>query len=620
MKKFISFTIIFIFSISVFPPAFADQNSKTGFMVIAQDRGVVGNKETEALFREFEKECQASLTFVGRKYDGIGSEYSEYIQEALSKHSSDKISKLVVLPLFLSNSNHILTKVKKNFDTYSKGSFEIEWAPAMSESYLTSQILLDQLGSISKNPANERLVVLGMGAVDEATEKSIRKEYEKIVDYLKLRMPFKEVNIGLYYDYGVEGKIRKNKNKEVDDMVIHTAAKRGDTLLVPFLIGPKYSHMMSMTHWLGKKFEEFDLQFKHESILTHGNTLLWMKKIANENIIDRSNEKIGVAIMPHGATVPYNQAIEASIRPLEKDYIVEMAYGMGDPFSIQGAISALEKRGAKRIVFVRMYAMSKQFKDKTDYILGLNEVLPEDWKEKFYMDQLPPQVRTSSIIKTFGGYEEDPLLGEIHLERIKEVSKNPDEETIILLAHGAKNDQDDIAWRKAMQTHLNRIQKQNPVPFKKVIALTMREDWPDKRKKAMEEIKKEIELGNKNGRTIIISDRLYGSGPYSHFLKDIDFEINRKGLAPHPNLTRWLEKGIKVAMNKGVLTNSLKNTTGATKFFRLAQAKASEKKGASSSQDISLKAGKTDSSLSKDLPSKDATNNDIEFSKEENVE
>ena len=145
MKQFIGFVTFIIFLFSVFPSAFAAQNPKTGFMVIAQDRGVVGNKETEALFREFEKECQASLTFVGRKYDGIGSEYSEYIQEALSKHSSEKISKLVVLPLFLSNSNHILTKVKKNFDAYSKGSFEIEWAPAMSESSLTAQILLDQL-------------------------------------------------------------------------------------------------------------------------------------------------------------------------------------------------------------------------------------------------------------------------------------------------------------------------------------------------------------------------------------------------------------------------------------------------------------------------------------------
>ena len=73
-------------------------------------------------------------------------------------------------------------------------------------------------------------------------------------------------------------------------------------------------------------------------------------------------------------------------------------------------------------------------------------------------------------------------------------------------------------------------------------------------------------------------------------------------------------------MNKGVLTNSLKNTTGDTKFFRLAQAEAAENEEAASSQGASLKEGKTDSSLSKDLPSKDATNNDIEFSKEENVE
>ena len=80
----------------------------------------------------------------------------------------------------------------------------------------------------------------------------------------------------------------------------------------------------------------------------------------------------------------------------------------------------------------------------------------------------------------------------MHLERIKEISKNPAEETIILLAHGAKTDEADIAWRQAMQTHLNTIQKKSVVPFQKVVALTTREDWPDKRKKALEQIKKEI--------------------------------------------------------------------------------------------------------------------------------
>jgi hypothetical protein len=90
--------------------------------------------------------------------------------------------------------------------------------------------------------------------------------------------------------------------------------------------------------------------------------------------------------MPHGSTVPYNQAVEASIQPLKKKYLVELAYGMGDPFAIQDAVSTLEQQGVKGIVFVRMYAMSDQFKDKTDYILGLDETLPENYKETFYTD------------------------------------------------------------------------------------------------------------------------------------------------------------------------------------------------------------------------------------------
>ena len=134
-----------------------------------------------------------------------------------------------------------------------------------------------------------------------------------------------------------------------------------------------------------------------------------------------------------------------------------MAYGMGDPFAIQDAISKLEEKGVNGIIFVRMYAMSNQFKDKTDYILGLNQNLLANYKEIFYVDRPPPQVRTSSIIKTFGGYEEDPLIGEIHLDRIKKISKDPSRETIILLAHGAKADKSDIAWRKAMQAHLDQI-------------------------------------------------------------------------------------------------------------------------------------------------------------------
>ena len=78
--------------------------------------------------------------------------------------------------------------------------------------------------------------------------------------------------------------------------------------------------------------------------------------------------------------------------------------------------------------------------------------------------------------------------------------------------------------------------------------MALREDWPEKRKNALIKIKKIIHEGNKVGKVIIISNRLYGSGPYKHFLKGLNFEMNSKGLAPHPNLTHWLEKGVELAI------------------------------------------------------------------------
>ena len=297
---------------------------------------------------------------------------------------------------------------------------------------------------------------------------------------------------------------------------------------------------MSLTHFFDRRFEDIDIIHNPEEILLHPNILLWMKKTANKYTPLYSHEPIGVVIMPHGATQPYNDAIEKTIEPLKSKYKVEMAYGMGDALTIQKAVSKLENQGIKKIVFVRMYPRSDQLKEKTDYILGLSEKIPEQWD-----GLIPPQIRNSSIINTFGGYEEDNLIAGIFLERIKEISKKPSEETIILLAHGSSDDQAEILRKKKMKDHIDWIQKQFNPTFKNIKGMSLREDWPEKREKALNEIVNIIEEGNKRGKVIVISNRLYGSGPYKHFLKGSNFEMNSKGLAPHPNLTRWLEKGIK---------------------------------------------------------------------------
>jgi protoheme ferro-lyase len=380
----------------------------------------------------------------------------------------------------------------------------------------------------------------------------MKKELEKLSEYIKERHTFKSIQTGIYYSYNSNEKLRDLKDKEVDDMVIHTAAKKGKTLVIPFFMGPKYSNMMSLTHFFDRRFDDIDLMHNSDEVLLHPNFLNWMKKTANKYLPVSSDETIGVVIMPHGATKPYNDAVEKTIEPLKSKFKIEMAYGMGDAGTIQNAISKLENQGIKKIVFVRMYPTSSQLKEKTDYILGLSNKIPEQWD-----GLIPLQIRNSAIINTFGGYEEDNLIAGIFLERIKEFSKKPEEETIILLAHGGSNDQAEIIRKKRMKKHIDWVQKQFSHPFKKITGLALREDWPEKRENALSKIKKIIHEGNKEGKVIIISNRLYGAGPYKHFLKGLNYEMNSKGLAPHPNLTKWLEKGIELAIKNKFLYKNI---------------------------------------------------------------
>ena len=49
---------------------------------------------------------------------------------------------------------------------------------------------------------------------------------------------------------------------------------------------------------------------------------------------------------------------------------------------------------------------------------------------------------------------------------------------------------------------------------------------------------------NKSGRVLIISNRLYGPGPYPKLLADLDFELNGKGFLS-PVIEQWLDQSIQ---------------------------------------------------------------------------
>jgi hypothetical protein len=286
-----------------------------------------------------------------------------------------------------------------------------------------------------------------------------------------------------------------------------------------------------------------------QEIMTHPNALLWLKQIANRHVAASPGE-VGVVIMPHGSTQPYNDTVESVIAPLKSRHRIEMAYGMADPFTIQQAVSRLEAQGVRRIAFIRMYALESHMKAASDYILGLSDTPPgAEHGHGGHGETAPVQVRSAALFSTYGGYEEDHrAIAEILHERINAVSKDPARETVILVAHGSEGDDDNAAWLRTMNDHVDHLKKLTKTPFRSIEVATVREDWPDKRERAVADLKGMIKQGNRHGRVLLISNRLFGSGPYQRLLAGSEYVLSDQGFAPHPNLTRWLENGIEQAI------------------------------------------------------------------------
>ncbi len=545
-------------------PSPAKIESKTGFLLIAPDRGFLGNQDIHDVFAEFKRGYPAALAFTGREHSGTGGDYSGYLTQAIEELKRGGASNIVAIPLFLAAADPLLKKSIARLASHAAASpagITVRWAPPLAQSYLAAQILLDRAAALSQGPAQERLVIVGLGAVDEDSERAIRSDLEQMSRYVARYLPFRETRIGIYYDRSAEAGLREKKNQAVDDLVIKAAARKGKTLLIPFFIGAKHDSHMSMTHGLKMKFAEFDVAYDAQEILPHPNVLLWLKKTANHSL-DSAREETGIVIMPHGANQPYNDAVEQVIAPLKSRYKIEMAYGMADAETLRRSVVRLEAQGVRHIVFVRMYALSPQMKGVSDYILGLSDIPPEDGHASHgnggahgagaAFNPPPLQVRSQAVFSTFGGYEEAPSLAGILDERIREISKDPATETVILVAHGSEDDTDNERWLAVINGHIKRLtEKPEYRRFRAIQAITIREDWPEKREEALARLRKMIQQGSqKGGKVLLISNRLHGGGPYRDLLKGETFVMNDKGFAPHPALTRWLEQGIENAVRE----------------------------------------------------------------------
>jgi sirohydrochlorin cobaltochelatase len=256
----------------------------------------------------------------------------------------------------------------------------------------------------------------------------------------------------------------------------------------------------------------------------------------------------GILVMAHGGDETWNQDVEAAVSPLREKYPTEIAFGMARTSTLRKAVERLEEQGVRRIAVVRMFISGDSFVEETEYILGLRGELrapvetPANPHGGDHCAEKPEPIPTkSAFILSREGVANSPLVDQILVDRVKALSTNPSEESVLVLAHGPGDDAENERWLGTMNRRAERIRELGA--FREIRCETLREDWPEKRAEAERRIRNFVEEGNANGkRVIVVPFRVAGFGPYKEVLEGLTYVSDGRGFCPHPNMTRWIEQ------------------------------------------------------------------------------
>ncbi|SFI32561.1 hypothetical protein [Nitrosomonas sp. Nm34] len=153
-------------------------------------------------------------------------------------------------------------------------------------------------------------------------------------------------------------------------------------------------------------------------------------------------------------------------------------------------------------------------------------------------------------IRTTGEMEAHPLFAAALLDRARTLSKDAAKETIILVAHGSEDDQQNEPWLQileALAMHM-RMRKTGGNEFCAIRMATWREDWPDKRGPWIEKVRTMVKEAQKQGGSaLVIPVRIMNEGHEKKFLAGLEYELG-SGFARHPLFAQWVEEQIKADM------------------------------------------------------------------------
>lgn len=296
-------------------------------------------------------------------------------------------------------------------------------------------------------------------------------------------------------------------------------------------------------------------------------------------------ERIGILVLAHGGSPTWQDAVHKAIQPLQGKYPVEIAFGMADPVTIQLGFDALRKKYVTSVVVVPLFISTHSpIIRQNEYFLGIRKELADEPMMDHNHDQTAPVTDVQQHSHASESYSEStkvegmelepldikqnvimtaalddhPLVAEILYDRVMELSRHPENETIVLVAHGPNDESDNQHWIQTMENLSDQIRalfmQKEGKKFKNIFCLTVRDDADTTiYAQAKEHLRSVVRQVGKDGKVLVTPLYLSYGGVERDIvarLKGLVYEWSGKTLLPHSGITKFIELSISDALKR----------------------------------------------------------------------
>ncbi|WP_379163256.1 sirohydrochlorin chelatase [Paenibacillus sp. sgz5001063] len=250
--------------------------------------------------------------------------------------------------------------------------------------------------------------------------------------------------------------------------------------------------------------------------------------------------KTGVLIISHGSRdKAWVSIVEEAVSHLvlEEEMPVAVSFlELVEGRLIQDGIDSLEYEGVTDIIVIPLFVSSgSTHVDEIEYALGAK---PAPEKET---DLEPFDVKA----KVHYGYpvDDDPDIAVMIWDKLRELSKHPERETILLVGHGSVHEGFRQRWQQGISSLAERVRQISGAAAADYGLLN-----PDN-------VRSKVEYWREQGHDVLVAPLFLSEGYFTkrvipERLLGLEYAYSGQTLLPHPLLPHWIEQQVKVMLER----------------------------------------------------------------------